>query len=105
MTRQPYQNIYSIVKQIPVGKIATYGQIARLAGMPNHARQVGYALAASGDINIPWQRVVNASGEISKRKNPDIENYQRMLLEAEGIKFDLNNRINLKRFLWNGSSD
>lgn len=105
MTGNTYQKIYSIVKQIPVGKVATYGQIARLAGIPKQSRQVGYALAFLQENDIPWQRVVNVRGQISKRKNSDFENYQRMLLETEGIQFDKNNRINLKLYLWDGHPD
>ena len=63
-----YQQIYQTVQQIPYGKVATYGQIARLAGFPGYARQVGYALHATpAGIEIPWHRVINAKGEISLR--------------------------------------
>ena len=95
-----YQKIYVIVKEIPYGYVATYGQIARLAGITRHARQVGYALSALNDNDIPWHRVINAKGEISGRSNPDYENLQRILLEEEGITFGKDGRIPLAKHLW-----
>jgi methylated-DNA-protein-cysteine methyltransferase-like protein len=96
-----YERIYSIVRRIPVGKVATYGQIARLAGLAGHARQVGYALnALPDDEDVPWHRVINAKGEISKRTEPMHERMQRELLEAEGIVFGKDNRISLSRYRW-----
>ena len=92
-----YQAFYAIIAQIPPGKVATYGQIALLAGKPGHARQVGYALNAMPEIDLPWQRVVNAQGQISLRRGAEL---QRSMLEAEGVIFDENGRINLKRFQW-----
>ena len=95
-----YQEIYQTVKQIPPGKVATYGQIARLAGIPRQARQVGYALSALRDDSVPWHRVVNRNGEISKRSNPDYEELQRYLLEQEGIEFNKKNRVLLAEYQW-----
>ncbi len=97
-----YQRIYAVVKKIPEGKVATYGQVAVLAGLPGHARQVGYALYATPeDLDIPWQRVINAKGEVSLRADPGFaEGYQRHLLEEEGVVFDARGRVSLKRFLW-----
>ncbi len=96
--------IYALVKKIPRGKVATYGQIARLLGWPRHARQVGYALAATPEnIKIPWHRVVNAQGRISlrlKHWQSGSDDLQRILLEAEGIVFAPGGRINLKRNQW-----
>jgi methylated-DNA-protein-cysteine methyltransferase-like protein len=81
--------------------VATYGQIARLAGLPGHARQVGYALAALPDgVSVPWHRVVNAKGEISARGEPHYEIRQRQLLERERVGFDEKRRIPLRRFQW-----
>lgn len=95
------EQIYQLVALIPTGKVATYGQIARLAGMPRHARQVGYALAAlNAEDNLPWHRVVNAKGEISQRSLPGYADLQRMLLEDEGVVFDEFNRISLTRYQW-----
>ena len=96
-----YQNIYTIVVQIPSGYVATYGQIAMLAGIPSHARQVGYAMhALPDDSDVPWHRVVNARGEISIRSDPFYANIQRHLLDAEGVTFNKNYRIPLERYLW-----
>ncbi len=90
-----------MVCSIPEGKVATYGQIARLIGRPRNARQVGYALAAlPEDHEVPWQRVVNIKGEISPRKQAGYDDYQRILLEEEGVEFNPAGRIYLKQFLW-----
>jgi methylated-DNA-protein-cysteine methyltransferase-like protein len=96
-----YQEIYEIINDIPEGFVATYGQIARLLKRPHGARQVGYALAALRDDNdVPWHRVVNARGEISQRRKAGYEDFQRVLLEYEGIDFNQDGRIDLARFLW-----
>ena len=81
--------------------MTTYGQVAKLAGIPGQARQVGYALSALNDNDIPWHRVVNAKGEISGRSNSDYERLQRMLLEEEGITFDADGKISLAKYRWN----
>ena len=79
----------------------TYGQIAALAGLSGRARQVGYALHALPDgSDVPWQRVINAKGEVSPRSHPGWENYQRHLLEEEGVEFDGRGRIDLDHFRW-----
>ena len=84
-----------------MGKVATYGQVAALAGIPGGARQVGYALHAAGEeIDIPWQRVINAQGRISPRAHPGWEGLQRKILEAEGVVFDPSGRTDLRRFRW-----
>jgi len=81
--------------------VATYGQIARLAGLGGQARRVGYALSALPENHdIPWQRVINAKGEISSRAEPHYENIQRTLLERERIIFDSKSKILLRRFQW-----
>lgn len=99
--RDSYARIYAVVRKIPLGHVATYGQIADLAGLSGHARQVGYALHATpDDLDIPWQRVVNAKGEISPRAEPMMEGVQRGLLQAEGIEFDAHDRIPLDRYRW-----
>jgi len=92
--------IYSVVKKIPRGRVATYGQVARLAGIPRHARQVGYALAVLAGDDIPWHRVVNAKGEISVRGLSFAEDHQRRLLEDENVAFDAKGQISLARFQW-----
>jgi methylated-DNA-protein-cysteine methyltransferase related protein len=98
-----YQQVYALVAQIPSGQVATYGQIARLLGHPSAARAVGYALRAlPNGSDIPWQRVINASGRISTRGNPHSEAIQRVLLEAEGVRFGGGGTINLRACLWRG---
>lgn len=93
--------VYSVVAEIPMGKVATYGQIAELIGRPRSARQVGYALAATpDDVEIPWHRVINARGQISPRTQPGSDELQRILLEDEGVVFDAQGRICLERFQW-----
>lgn len=96
-----YQCIYRVVRRIPRGRVATYGQVARLAGLEGHARQVGYALFALPEgSDVPWHRVINARGEVSARAEPGWEAVQRSLLEAEGVCFDDRQRIALARFRW-----
>jgi methylated-DNA-protein-cysteine methyltransferase-like protein len=100
-----YLAVYELVAEIPPGKVATYGQIARLLGHPSAARAVGYALhALPTGCDTPWQRVINASGRISARGNPHYEAIQRTLLEAEGVRFEPGGMINLKIFRWPGPS-
>ncbi len=100
-----YERIYTAVKRIPKGKVATYGHIATLAGLPGHARQVGYALFATpDDLKIPWHRVINAKGEISRRSLSDDDREQRILLEAEEIEFDERGRVSLARYEWRSST-
>jgi methylated-DNA-protein-cysteine methyltransferase related protein len=98
-----WECIYDAVRRIPRGRVATYGDIAELAGLGGHARQVGYALhALCGDSGVPWHRVVNARGEVSERSSGDSHELQRLLLEAEGVEFDLRGRMDLARFRWRG---
>src|SRR5690606_8281706 len=95
-----YEQIYAQVRRIPKGKVATYGQIAALAGIPRQARRIGYALSALQDDSVPWHRVINAKGEISRRADPGYEEYQRVLLEQEGVIVDANGRISLQQYRW-----
>jgi len=98
-----YSRIYAIVSRIPRGRVATYGQVARLAGSPGRARQVGYAMhALPAGTRVPWHRVINAQGRVSRRRVPGNEITQRILLEAEGIRFTASGKIPLERFGWNG---
>jgi len=99
-----YDRIYRVVQQIPVGRVATYGQIADLADLPRRARLVGYALyqvdPAASEF-IPWHRVINAKGEISHsplRRGSDY--LQRALLEAEGVRFNAQDRVSLTEYGW-----
>jgi len=95
-----YKTIYKIVMQIPRGSVATYGQVAKLAGISGQARQVGYALNAITDNHIPWHRVINAKGEISPRSDSAFARLQRELLEHEGIKFSSQGKISLQLYGW-----
>lgn len=96
-----YVRIYAVVRRIPRGRVATYGQVAALAGLPGHARQVGYALhALPRGTRLPWHRVINAKGEVSRRRRPGDELSQRLLLEREGVRFDARGRVALARLRW-----
>ncbi len=106
-----YEEVWMIVRKIPRGKVATYGQIAKMIPPPNGVdieaykafapRWVGGAMANCPD-DVPWQRVINSKGEISERQGAE---RQRLLLEDEGVKFDAKNKIDLKIFGWSGNDD
>lgn len=99
--QQSYERIWAVVRRIPCGRVATYGQVAELAGLPRAARLVGYALNALPDeLPVPWQRVINARGEISPRSIPGPDELQRQLLEAEGVRFGASRRVDLARYRW-----
>ncbi len=98
--KSSWTDIYQVVKAIPEGCVATYGQVAKLAGRPGHARQVGYALAAPSTEDLPWHRVINARGEISLPDLGGRKGLQRALLEDDGVEFDSRGRVDLKRFRW-----
>jgi methylated-DNA-protein-cysteine methyltransferase related protein len=94
--------VYAAVRRIPRGRVATYGQIARLVGLGGLARQVGYALnALPAHTGVPWHRVINARGQISMRRvfGADIE--QRIRLEREGVRFNAAGAVSLAEFGWN----
>lgn len=94
--------IYAVVQQIPVGCVATYGDIAKLAGLPRHARLVGYALhALPANSELPWYRVVNSQGQLSLGKLSPAgaaEQYER--LTSEGVTFTSQGRVPLKHYRW-----
>jgi len=97
-----YEKIYQVIRRIPRGKVATYGQIAKLVGRCS-ARMVGYALAAlSPGRDVPWHRVLNFKGEVSPRSRGDGAGRQRLCLEAEGVEFDFRGRVNFRKFRWTG---
>ncbi len=94
------QRVWQVVALIPSGKVATYGDVARLAGLPGAARRVGRALRGLPEgTRIPWHRVVNASGRISLPPDSDGHRRQRQRLEAEGIAFS-NGRLPLRIYRW-----
>ncbi|MGD0586688.1 MAG: MGMT family protein [Oryzomonas sp.] len=107
MSATTYRRIYAVVSGIPEGRVATYGQVARLAGMPGQARLVGYALSSLHDrVPVPWHRVVNAGGRISPRSGgSQADAVQRLRLEGEGVGFDEHGRIPLDRFQWQPASN
>lgn len=92
---------YDVVRQIPVGKVATYGQVARLAGMPRCARTVGYAMAGCKEPQIPCHRVVDRFGGTKSCFDTFAPGTQRALLEAEGVVFRLDGTVDLEQCLWN----
>lgn len=99
-----YQKIYDVVSRIPAGRVATYGQVASLAGLAGHARQVGYALHALPDNStVPWHRVVNAQGGISARAMPGAELVQQRLLSREGVSLNARGRVTLAQVRWTPS--
>src|SRR6478672_3084884 len=97
-----FDRIYAVVARVPRGRVATYGQVARLAGMAGQARLVGYALSALGDgSRVPWRRVVNAAGRISLRRDAGpAGTVQRLRLERERVRFDAADSIPLGAFRW-----
>lgn len=100
MQKSSFELIYDVVKQIPRGKVATYGQVAALAGNKRWSRVVGYALHVNPDPeNIPCHRVVNRDGEVSRAFAFGGENRQIALLESEGVKVE-GTRVNLKEYRW-----
>jgi methylated-DNA-protein-cysteine methyltransferase-like protein len=102
-----FDQVYAIVRQIPPGKVTSYGQIAALLGHPRAARTVGWALAAlreQEEQDVPWQRVINAQGRVSIRNLEHAPEEQQMLLEAEGVDFNSRGFIDWKRYGWDGLS-
>ena len=103
MVESLYERIYDVVRQVPRGRVATYGDIARAVGMLRGARQVGYAMAALGrgapHDDVPWHRIVNAKGESS------IGGEQVTRLQDEGVVFGTDGRIDLAKFGWDASGE
>lgn len=96
-----WHRIYTVVAEIPSGRVATYGQVAAVAGLAGQARQVGYALhCLPAGTDLPWHRVINARGEVSSRSESGWEGFQRHLLEEEGVEFDPAGRVDLARYQW-----
>jgi alkylated DNA nucleotide flippase Atl1/3-methyladenine DNA glycosylase AlkD len=101
-TQRTHEKFYAVIRRIPQGRVATYGQVAALAGLQRRARMVGQALRSTPEgLEIPWHRVVNAQGGVSPRGGIGWEEgYQRHLLEEEGVVFSKSGRIDLDRFGW-----
>jgi methylated-DNA-protein-cysteine methyltransferase-like protein len=98
-----HARIFAVVRKIPSGRVATYGQIARLAGLGNHARLVGYALhALPAGSRVPWHRVLNARGRISLQG--EAARGQLRLLRREGVRPAANLAIDLMRYQWRPTS-
>jgi methylated-DNA-protein-cysteine methyltransferase-like protein len=94
----PFAAVWRVVQKIPKGRVATYGQISQMIDRRLTPVGVGWAIRAAPDGSIPWQRVVNASGGISTDgEHPGL---QRSLLEAEGVEFDRDGRVDLERLAW-----
>lgn len=100
MSNPLYQRIYDVVRHIPHGCVATYGQVATVVGATTTAREVGEAMAALRDTQptppVPWQRVINAQGKVSTGP------HQQHLLEQEGVAFNAKGHTDLQRFGWRG---
>ena len=99
-----FEKVYMLVKQIPEGKVATYGQIAYAAGSPKAARQVGYALHVNPEpIAIPCHRIVNRFGALAPAFAFGGQEVQAALLRAEGVEVDENYTVDLEKYLYQGN--
>lgn len=97
-----YEQIYEVVRQIPYGKVASYGQIARIVGTCT-ARMVGYAMSALNEKKaVPWQRVINSQGKVSQHGDGYGTTLQRQLLMDEGVVFDQQGKVDFNQYGWNG---
>lgn len=96
--QDPHSRILEVVRRIPKGRVCTYGEVARLAGLPRRARLVGTVLKTTS-ARVPWQRVVNAQGRIAFPAGSDAQRRQRALLEREGVQFS-GERLDLNRYGW-----
>ena len=99
-----FERIWDLVRQVPFGKVTTYGRLALLAGNPRLARAVGYALR-SAPADMPCHRVVNRLGELSPAFSPMGRESHRLLLEMEGVAFLPDGRVDLDRCLWQGEGE
>jgi methylated-DNA-protein-cysteine methyltransferase related protein len=100
-----YEYVYALVRQVPPGKVVTYGQVAALLGQPRAARAVGYALRfLPAGTDVPWHRVINHRGQISLRTPVESPLIQRLLLEEEGVVFDAAGRVDLPVYRWQGEA-
>lgn len=98
--RQYKKRVYELVRQIPAGRVMTYGQIAAILGEGYTPRTVGYVMHAADTENVPWQRVINSQGKCSTGRLTIPVNLQQMMLEQEGVAFDAKGRCDLNEFGW-----
>jgi methylated-DNA-protein-cysteine methyltransferase-like protein len=91
-----HERVYARVRQVPAGAVPTSGDVAAALGSPRVARHVGWALAALREPDVPWHRVINATGAISVRGDDGRATLQRALLEAEGVRFSANGKVDLR---------
>lgn len=96
-----FERVYALVRQVPSGRVVTYGQVAAALGNRRLARQVGWAMRTCPD-DVPWHRVVNGAGQLSTRAEVGSFNPQRAWLEEEGVEFGVGGRIDLRVCGWNG---
>ncbi len=100
-----FERVYEVVRRIPRGRVATYGQVAALLGSPRSARSVGWALhALPACADVPWQRVINSDGRISAGSRGLGARIQAQLLRDEGVRLDRAGRVDFRRFLWDGNA-
>ena len=97
--KNTFEKIYDTVRKIPFGKVATYGQIARMVGNPRLSRVVGYAMHSAPE-DVPCQRVVNRFGGLADAFEPFGKETHRMLLEIEGVEFNADGCVDLEKYLW-----
>lgn len=96
-----YLRVYEVVRRVPRGRVVTYGQVALILGSPAAARATGYALHFLPEgSDVPWWRVVNASGGISLKGRGSAADFQRHLLEREGVAFDAEGKLDLRVYRW-----
>ncbi len=98
-----FEQVYRLVSLIPTGKVASYGQIAALLGVPRAARTVGWALhGLPEESQVPWQRVINSKGHITNTSSLESAVLQRALLQAEGIQFEPDGYVDMQVYQWEG---
>jgi methylated-DNA-protein-cysteine methyltransferase-like protein len=103
MLSEFHQRVVDLIRKIPIGKVATYGQIAALAGNPRAARQIVRVLHTLSNVEkLPWHRVVNRHGRISLQPGSGYE-LQKAMLRDEGVQFSTDDRIDLDQYLWSPS--
>ena len=100
-----YELVWALARRIPSGRVVAYGHLAGWLGKPRAARAVGYAMFNVPDESVPWQRVINARGEISVGGHLHRPELQRRLLEEEGVEFDSQGRVDFRRFGWTPQAD